>query len=57
VNMSYERAHSLPADGQIRGRLLTTKGVGVGDPSKHLDPQACAIKVRRSCPFETTFFR
>jgi Putative peptidoglycan binding domain len=28
VNMSYERAHSLPADGQIRGRLLTTMGLG-----------------------------
>jgi Putative peptidoglycan binding domain len=24
----YERAHSLPADGQIRGRLLTTMGMG-----------------------------
>jgi peptidoglycan hydrolase-like protein with peptidoglycan-binding domain len=24
----YERAHSLPADGQIRGRLLTTMGLG-----------------------------
>ena len=24
----YERAHSLPADGQIRGRLLTTMGIG-----------------------------
>jgi Putative peptidoglycan binding domain len=30
VNMSYERAHSLPADGQIRGRLLTTMGLGLG---------------------------
>jgi Putative peptidoglycan binding domain len=28
VNMSYERAHSLPADGQIQGRLLTTMGLG-----------------------------
>jgi peptidoglycan hydrolase-like protein with peptidoglycan-binding domain len=28
VNMSYERAQSLPADGQIRGRLLTTMGLG-----------------------------
>jgi hypothetical protein len=24
----YERAHSLPVDGQIRGRLLTTMGLG-----------------------------
>jgi len=24
----YERAHRLPADGQIRGRLLTTMGLG-----------------------------
>jgi hypothetical protein len=24
----YERAHKLPADGQIRGRLLTTMGLG-----------------------------
>jgi hypothetical protein len=24
----YERAHNLPADGQIRGRLLTTMGLG-----------------------------
>jgi Putative peptidoglycan binding domain len=24
----YERAHSLPEDGQIRGRLLTTMGLG-----------------------------
>ncbi|MDP9185984.1 MAG: peptidoglycan-binding protein, partial [Verrucomicrobiota bacterium] len=24
----YQRAHSLPADGQIRGRLLTTMGLG-----------------------------
>jgi hypothetical protein len=24
----YERVHSLPADGQIRGRLLTTMGLG-----------------------------
>ena len=24
----YERAHSLPADGQIRGRLFTTMGLG-----------------------------
>jgi hypothetical protein len=24
----YERAHSLPADGQIRGRLLTSMGLG-----------------------------
>jgi peptidoglycan hydrolase-like protein with peptidoglycan-binding domain len=24
----YQRAHNLPADGQIRGRLLTTMGLG-----------------------------
>ena len=24
----YQRAHSLPADGQIRGRLLTSMGLG-----------------------------